>query len=212
MKRLLLVGGGGHCKSVIDVLLTGNNVFDKIGIIDIEEKVGTYIAGIEVIGTDADLENLYLQGYKYAFVTLGSIGDSSKRVKIAQELEKIGFECPNVIDKSSVIGKDVSLSKGIFVGKNVVINTESKIGNHAIINTGAIIEHDCRVGDFVHVAPGSVICGNVSIGDGAHIGANATLIQGIKVGANVVVGAGSTIIKNVQECTTIVGNPGRVIK
>lgn len=212
MKQLLLVGGGGHCKSVIDALLTRDNEFDKIGIVDIEEKVGTFISGVEVIGVDSDLEDLYSQGYKYAFVTLGSVGIPDKRTKIFEKLKKIGFEFPNIIDKSSTIGKDVCLSEGIFIGKNVIINTESKIGSYVIINTGAIIEHECKIGDFVHIAPGSVICGNVSIGDRTHIGANATLIQGIKVGANVVVGAGSTIIKNVEESTTIVGNPGRVIK
>lgn len=212
MKQLLLVGGGGHCKSVIDALLTSECEFEKIAVIDIKEKVGTFIGGIEVIGTDSDLERLYSQGYKYAFITLGSVGNTQKREKICENLERIGFIFPNIVDNSSVIGRDVTLSKGVFVGKNATINTETIISDHAIVNTGAVIEHECNIGKFVHVAPGSVICGNVIIGDKSHVGANATLIQGVKIEENVIIGAGSTIIKDVEKNTTVVGSPGRKVK
>ncbi|HQB08035.1 MAG TPA: acetyltransferase, partial [Rectinema sp.] len=39
MKDIILIGGGGHCRSVIDVIELGNE-FRIIGIIDKEENIG----------------------------------------------------------------------------------------------------------------------------------------------------------------------------
>lgn len=212
MRKILLVGGGGHCKSVIDSLIGTNNVYDEVGIIDVKEKVGTAIMDIEIIGTDDELELLHKKGYKYAFVTLGSVGNPSARIKIYKKLKKIGFSIPTIIDETSIIAKDVIVGEGSYVGKRVVVNAGTRIGSCTIVNTAAVIEHDCFVGDFVHVAPGSVICGGTSIHKYSHIGANATIIQGITVGTNAIVGAGSTIIRDVVDYNTMVGSPGRLIK
>lgn len=212
MKKLLLIGGGGHCKSVIDSLLSRNSDFERIGIIDVSEKVGEDILGVKIIGTDSDLENLYSEGYVYAFITIGSVGNPEKRKQIYHRIKKIGYIVPNIIDSESVIGKNIQIGEGVFVGKRAVINSGTQIDNCAIINTGAIIEHDCKIGEFTHVSPGCVICGGVAVGDYAHVGANATIIQGISVGDCSIVGAGSTIIHNVGYGETIVGNPGRKIR
>jgi len=39
MKKIILIGGGGHCKVVIDTILSTNE-FEIIGILDLEENVG----------------------------------------------------------------------------------------------------------------------------------------------------------------------------
>lgn len=212
MRKILLVGGGGHCKSVIDSLIATNNAYDEVGIIDVKEKVGTSIMDIEIIGTDDELELLHKKGYQYAFVTLGSVGNPSARLKIYNKLKKIGFSIPTIIDGTSIIANDVIVGEGSYVGKRAVVNAGTRIGSCTIVNTAAVIEHDCFVGDFVHVAPGSVICGGTNIHKYSHIGANATIIQGITVGTNTIIGAGSTIIRDVDDYNTIVGSPGRVIK
>lgn len=211
MKKLLLIGGGGHCKSIIDSLISGRNDFDQIGIIDTKEKVGTDISGIKIIGSDSELEELYDEGYRYAFISLGSVGNPDKRMKCYDYLRGIGYELPNIIDKDSIIAKEVKLECGIYVAKRVAINAGTQISECAIINTGAVVEHDCKIGKFVHIAPGSVVCGNVSVGDYSHIGANSTIIQGIKIGDRALIGAGSTIIREVSMGITVVGVPGRRI-
>ena len=77
-KRLLLIGGGGHCKSVLDAL-NQQNAYSKIGIVDnsIEEKLLTC-----VVGTDDDLPELYKNGWTDAFVTVGSIGVNNTRQRL----------------------------------------------------------------------------------------------------------------------------------
>lgn len=214
MRRLLLIGGGGHCKSVVDSILSANEryEYEKIGIIDQKEKLGRNVAGVEIIGTDEDIVNFYKEGYNDAFITVGSIGDSQRRTDIYERIKEIGFQLPNIIDKNSVIAGGVQMKEGVYVGKGAVINTDTQIDACAIINTGVVIEHECSIGRFSHIAPGATVCGMVRIGDYVHVGANATIIQGIEISDYSVIGAGSSIIRKVERGVTMAGNPGRVIK
>ena len=46
-KPLILVGGGGHCKSVIDVAESAG--YTILGILDKPEEIGKHVFGYEVI-------------------------------------------------------------------------------------------------------------------------------------------------------------------
>jgi sugar O-acyltransferase (sialic acid O-acetyltransferase NeuD family) len=204
--KLLLLGGGGHCKSVIDSLLKTNS-YTEVGIIDKKENVGESILGVPIIGYDDDLFKLYHNGYNNAFITIGSIGNPSIRVKLFKVIEEIGFEIPNIIDINAIISEHVTLEKGIYIGKNAVINAGSFIGKCAIINTASILEHDCIIGKFSHISPGSVLCGEVKIGEYTHIGARSVVKQQVKIGANSLIGMGSVVLKNISENVMAYGNP-----
>ncbi|WHE06691.1 acetyltransferase [Thermoanaerobacterium thermosaccharolyticum] len=209
-KKLLLLGGGGHCKSVLDSL--NFSKYSEIGIVDKKESIGKVILNIPVIGTDDDLEKLYRMGYNYAFVTVGSTGDPSIRIKLFNILEKIGFEILNVIDPTAIVSKYATLENGIYVGKNAVINAGSFIGKGTIINTASSIDHDCNIGQFVHIAPGCVLCGEVKIGEYTHIGARSVIKQRIEIGANSLIGMGSVVLKNISKNVVAYGNPCKEVK
>ncbi|WP_235853228.1 acetyltransferase [Luxibacter massiliensis] len=210
-KKLLLIGGGGHCKSILDTLYRCDGYHD-IGIIEQKLCVGYKVLDTPVIGTDDDLVSLLRDGYTDAFISVGSIGDPTLRKKLHKKISDIGFFIPNIIDSSSYIGLDCQLGCGIFIGKNVVINASVTIGDAAIINTGAVIEHDCQIGDFVHIAPRAIICGDVCIGNNSHIGANSTIIQGTKIGNNVIIGISSAVVKSVPDFQKYCGVPARMMK
>lgn len=205
-RKLLLIGGGGHCKSVIEVL-EEENVYHAIGIIDRSDKRDTLLFDYPVIGSDEDLETLYLEGYKEAFVTIGSIGDSSKRIAIYKRLTDIGFTVPNIISKTALISNRLVIGKGNFVGKGVIINTSVTIGDNNILNTGSIIEHDCLILDNSHIAPGVTLSGGVKIGSESHVGTNATVNQYLSIGSNTIVGAGSVVVKNIGNNVIAYGVP-----
>jgi sugar O-acyltransferase (sialic acid O-acetyltransferase NeuD family) len=207
-KNILLIGGGGHCKSVLDSLLE-TGLYDKIGIIDTREKIGTMILGIPCIGCDEDLQRLFSEGFTNAFVTAGSIGTPSLRIKLFYIISEIGFEIPNIIDPSAVISRHVKMGNGIFVGKNAVINVGSSIQNGVIVNSGALIEHDCVICEFVHIAPGSVLSGNVQIEKNTHIGSNSVIKQQVIIGSDSIVGIGSVVLKNIGSNLVAYGNPCR---
>lgn len=209
--KLLLVGGGGHCKSVIDSLLNEYSA-DRVGIIDVRERVGQSISGVSVIGCDDDLENLVQQGYTHGFVTLGSVGEPARRIRLFHQLESCGYLLPNIIDPTANIGKQVKLANGIFIGKQVVVNVGTSIGKGAIINTASTVEHDCSIGEFVHLAPGSILCGGVQIGNHTHLGAGSIVKQGVRIGTNALVGMGSVVLKDVHENMVAYGNPCKEIR
>jgi sugar O-acyltransferase (sialic acid O-acetyltransferase NeuD family) len=205
-KKILLIGGGGHCRSVLDSLLEISE-FSSIGIIDREENIGKMVLGVPIIGCDDDLPRLFVNGYKYAFVTIGSIGNPELRINIFNKLSELGFEIPNIVDSSAIISRYAKMDTGIFVGKNAVINAGSTVHRGAIINTGAIIEHDCIIEEFVHVASGAVLCGEVHIGANTHIGANCIVKQQIRVGSDTIIGVGSVVLKDIESNITAYGNP-----
>lgn len=211
MNKIVLIGGGGHCKSVLDALLS-NHEYDEIVITDYSIPSGTLIFGCKVVGNDDLLPQLFKDGFSNAFITVGSITSTNLRRKLYTLAIDIGFNLVNIIDNSAIVSNYCKLGKGIFVGKNTVINADVKIGDCAIINTGAIVEHECNIGTFAHISPGAIICGEVSIGDDSHIGAGTMVKQQIEVGKNTLIGVGSVVVKNIPNNVIAFGNPCKIKK
>lgn len=194
MSRLVLIGGGGHCRSVLDAALR-MNAFQEIVILDPRLPAGSKVMGYTVVGNDDRLPELREKGFDNAFITVGSIGDTSLRRKLVEKADTHGFICPCIIDPSAIISEFAIIEPGVFVGKNAVINAGAEIGKHAIINTGAVVEHDCRVGSFTHVAVGATVCGGCNIEEDAFIGAGSTLIQGLAIERGRFIKAGEVVIR-----------------
>ncbi len=196
--KLVLLGAGGHCKSVLDAALCSNQ-FSEIVITDPVTLVGTKVLGCKVVGTDEVLPKLFNEGFTQAFITVGSIQNSAVRRKLVCLATKIGFTFPVIIDPSAVISRFAKIGEGTFIGKNTVVNAGTKIGKHCIINTGAILEHDCSVGAYSHVSVGSILCGGVTLGSGVFVGAGSTVIQLTTISDNAIIGAHSIVLENVGE-------------
>lgn len=205
-KKILLIGSGGHCKSVLDALLTTKEYSD-IALIDKKENIGKDILSVPIIGSDEDLPKLFQSGFHYGFITIGGLGSQRLRNKLFKELLTIGFEIPNIFDETAIISNHTTFEQGIFVGKKAVINAGATIKKGAIINTSSLIEHDCVIGEFSHIAPGSILCGDVQVGKYTHIGAGSAIKQQIKIGSNTVIGMGSTVISDIQANSIAFGTP-----
>jgi len=197
-KKLVLIGGGGHCKSVLDSVFR-MGVYQDIVITDLEIPVRTSIMGCSVVGDDSLLPKLFANGYKKAIITVGSIKTTKPRENIYNKIKRIGFKLETIIDPSAQVSEYAKIGNGTFVGKNACINSEAIIGDNAIINTNAVIEHDCKVGDFSHISVNAVLCGESRVGDYSFIGANSTVIQGVTVGSRSVIGAGTIVIDNIGD-------------
>ncbi len=198
MEDIILLGAGGHAKSVIDCI-ERQGKYRVVGFLDKEECGKVCYRGYEVIGDDDDLSRFYEQGVRNAFVTVGFLGRSTVRNRLYDRLKEIGYRLPNIIDPSAVVAEDAALGEGTFVGKLAMINADAKIGSMCIINSGALIEHECRVGDFSHISVGTVLCGGVAVGRSTFVGAGSTLIQGVTVGDGCIVAAGVTLRKSIGE-------------
>lgn len=206
--KLLLIGGGGHCRSVLDCVLSLDE-YDEIGIIDSSD---CSCLGVPVIGGDEDIPELIKSGWNNAFITVGSVGNTKIRRKLYKMLNDLKINIPIIADPTAIIARGAVIGRGTFIGKRAVVNSNTTIGECAIINTGAIIEHDCVVGDFSHISPGSVVCGGVNIGSDSHIGAGTVIRQLITIGNSSLIGAGSVVVKNIDDNKKAYGNPCRVVE
>lgn len=179
MEEILLIGGGGHCKSVIDIIEQENR-FKIAGIIDKKELIGDRVLGYPIIGCDSDLEEL-LKIYKYAFVTVGQIESNTIRVKLFNRLKSLGYKLPIIVSPLAYISKYAFIDEGTVVHHFAVVNADVKIGKNCIINTKALIEHDVTVEDNCHISTGAVLNGGVIVKRDSFIGSNATIREYIKV-------------------------------
>lgn len=206
MEKVILIGAGGHAKVIAD-MIQQNKDYSIVGLIAKNKEEGFW--GIPVIGTDADLKDLFAQGIRYAFV---AIGDGKIRRKMTQILKEIGYRLINVISPKAVISASVRLGNGIAIMSGAVINADTIVEDGCIINTNTSVDHDNYVGSFTHIAPGCAIAGFNTIGKDCFLGIGSRIIDRIVIGDNTIVGAGSVVIRNIAGNCTVVGVPAHTIK
>ena len=178
-EKIVLIGGGGHCHSVIDVIELENR-YEIIGIIDTKENIGKKVLGYEIIGCDDDLETIFLS-CKNALITVGQIKTSDLRIKLFEKLKNIGFNLPVIISPIAYVSKHSSISEGTVIMHHALVNANVKIGKNCIINSKALIEHDCIICDNCHISTSSVINGGVTVKANTFFGSNATSKQAIEI-------------------------------
>jgi sugar O-acyltransferase (sialic acid O-acetyltransferase NeuD family) len=194
-RAIILVGGGGHCKSCIDVIEQAG-IFQIAGIVDLPEKLHQKILGYEIIATDDDLPRL-VNEYENFLITLGQIKTPDKRIRIFQTLKESGATLSVIISPFAYMSKHAEIGEGTIIMHHAMINAGAKIGSNCIINNKALIEHDAIIGDHCHIATGAIINGGVEFGSGTFFGSNAVCKEYIEIGKNAVIGCGAKIIKNV---------------
>lgn len=177
--QLLLIGGGGHCKSVIDVI-EQQSKYQIAGIIDKKELVGTEVLGYKIIGTDEDLPSLKKQ-FSYALITVGHIKSNAARVNLFETLKKLAFNMPVIISSLAYVSRHASVDEGTVVMHGAIINPHAKIGKNCIVNTKALIEHDAVIEDNCHISTGAIINGGVVVKANTFFGSNATSKEHITI-------------------------------
>ncbi len=204
-KPLVLIGGGGHCVSCVDVIEQIGE-YEIVGIVDTPDKVGTKLLGYSYIGTDADLKSL-VQKYKNAFVTVGQLRTNTARKSLIQKLLECDAHIPTLISPRAYVSPTATIGRGSLVMHDTLVNAQAKIGDYCILNTKSLVEHDCEVGNYSHIATGAILNGAVQVGSDCFVGSHATVIQSVKIGSQVVIGAGVTIKKNLSDNKLVKDNP-----
>lgn len=169
--KLLLIGGGGHCRSLIDVI-EAEGKFEISGIIDIHEKIGEFVLGYEIIGSNEDLE--WLRGEcSYALIAFGQIKSPDGRIRMFEHLKATGYSLPTIISPRAYVSKHARIGEGTVIFHDALINANAAVGDNCIINTKALIEHDCTIGDHCHISTGAIVNGETVIKRGSFFGSNA---------------------------------------
>ena len=191
MKQIILIGGGGHCKSVIDVI-EQEAKYEIAGIIDKPELFGSKIFKYKVIGSDNDLITL-AKKYNNALITVGQIKNSKLRKHLFNLAIKAGFSFPSIISPLSYVSQHATIGFGTVVMHNALINAGVVVGNNCIINSRALLEHDVCIGDFCHISTNAVVNGDVTVGEGTFFGSGSTSKEGITIDSNTFVPSGSVV-------------------
>lgn len=178
-EKIILIGGGGHCHSVIDVI-EQENKYEIVGILDKPELKGQKVLGYEIIGSDDDLEHLF-SICKNAVVTVGQIKSNEVRVSLYKQLKEIGFTLPVIISPLAYVSRHSIVSEGTVIMHHAIVNANAKIGKNCIVNTKALIEHDVIVEDNCHIATASVLNGGAKVKENTFYGSGSVSKQGIEI-------------------------------
>lgn len=207
MKKVLIIGAGGHSKVIVDILQQ-NMEYEIIGLVDQSGKSGFW--GIPVVGNDSDLARLRNEMHvNYAFVALGN---GQLREKVTQKAMAAGYELINIISRDAIISSHARIGRGTVIMPGAVVNADVVIGESCIINTNASVDHECRIGDYSHVAPGCALSGKTKIGRQCMLGTGCRVIDEIYIGDNTIIGAGAVVKDSIVGNCTVVGVPAKVIK
>lgn len=197
MDELILVGGGGHCSSCIDVIEQEGR-FNIAGIIDLPEKVGQTLLGYPFIGTDVDLPAL-ARNHRFFLITLGQIKSPQPRLKIYQLLGRLKVELPTIISPHAYVSPHTQIGEGTIIMHHSIVNANAAIGNNCILNSRALIEHDATIGDHCHISTGAIINGGTQIADETFIGSGAIIRDNISIGRSSLIGAGASVMTSLPD-------------
>ena len=200
MKKLMIIGAGGHGRVIADIAQKLG--YSEISFLD-DGNVTTNM-NLLVLGKIEEWKK-YIDSYVF-FV---AIGNGRTRERVLQMLLDGGAKVETLIHPSAIIGYGVTLGTGCAVMAGAVINPCVKIGKGGIVNTCASVDHDCILGDYVHVAIGAHLAGDVNVGDYVWIGAGATIKESLTLCTNSIIGAGATVVKNITEEGKYIGTPAR---
>lgn len=204
-KNIVLIGGGGHCKSSINVIESTED-YNIIGILDLPSEFAKKVLNYEVIGNDDDYEKFHLAGCCF-LITTGQIKSVELRKRIFNQLNSIHAKVETIIASTATVSKYAKIGKGTIVMHHCFINANAKIAENCIINTASVLEHDVVVNSHCHISTGTVINGNCEIGSETFIGSHSCVSNGITVTDNVIIGAGSLVINNIEKSGVYFGNP-----
>lgn len=205
MKRpLILIGGGGHCKSVIEVAESAG--YEIKGILDMPDEVGKEVLpGHKVIGTDNEIPQ-YVEECDFV-ITVGFIKNPAIRIKLYNKVKAAGGRLATIIASTAHVSKYAELGEGTVIMHHAFVNAGAKIGDNCIINTFVNIEHDAVVGNQCHISTGTMVNGECKIGENCFVGSQSVCANCIEIASDIIVGAGSVVRKSIRIKGIYAGNP-----
>jgi len=200
---LILVGGGGHCKSVLEAAESAG--YSILGVLDMPEDVGKEILSTKVIGTDDDIPS-YVDKAEFV-ITVGFIKNPAIRIKLYKKVKEAGGKLATIVASTAHVSKYATIGEGTVVMHHAFVNAGAKVGNNVILNTFTNIEHDAVIGDQCHISTGTMVNGDCKVGANCFIGSQSVLANGITIGDDIIVGAGSLVRKSINIKGIYSGNP-----
>lgn len=202
-RGLLILGFGGHARSVADV--ARDLGIAEMAFVDPGARAGQAFSGFPVFGAVPE-------PLPPGWTVFPAAGDNAVRQRQVEGAAAQGLLMEPLISRRAYVGLGATVLPASFIAHHAHIGPMATIARGALINTGAIVDHDSRVGEFTHIAVNATIAGGCNIGSLVFIGAGATVIHNVDIVNGVTVGAGSTVIDDITEPGVYVGSPVRRVE
>ena len=203
-----MVGGGGHCKSVIEAAESAGYTIK--GILDLPQFMGNKVLDYAVIGSDEEIP-LYVNECDFV-VTLGYIKNPLLRDKLHERIEAAGGNLATIVASTAHVSKYATLGSGTVVLHGAMFNAGAAIGKGCIINTLANIEHDAIIGDYCHISTGAMVNGDCRVGENTFLGSRSVMVNNTSIPSSSVFAAGCLVRKTLTIEGLYAGNPAVLIK
>jgi sugar O-acyltransferase (sialic acid O-acetyltransferase NeuD family) len=207
---VILVGGGGHCRSLIDVI-EAEGLLRIAGIVDLPERRQESVLGYLWTGSDEDLPSLAGK-YSYFLIAAGQVGLPTVREQLGRKIIEAGGKFPTVLSPFARVSPHATLGSGTVVFHQAVVNAAASVGCNVIVNTAALIEHDARVGDWCHISTGARVNGGCKLSSRCFVGSGAVLREGVSLAEGTIIGCGAVVIEDTEPFGVYFGIPARRIK
>ena len=191
MNGIILIGGGGHCKSAIDVM-EAERKYEILGVIDNSLAKDERVCDYTVIGTD-DAIPKHRKAQSSFLICIGQIKSAKPRMSSYNRVIQAKGSLATVVSPFAHVSRHAEISAGSIIMHSSLVNSHSLIGENCIINSMCLIEHDCLIGKHCHISTGAKLNGGVTVGQRCFIGSGAIIKNGITLGNDVVIGAGCVV-------------------
>lgn len=188
MKRLLIVGAGGHGRSVAEAALASGD-FDTLGFIDDAADKVSQVWDYPVWGKISDLERYRIN----ADLAIVALGNNVLREKLCDQLLAAKFKLATILHPRSIVSPRSKIGPGTAIMAGAIIGTEAHLGTGVIVNSGAVVDHNARVHDYGHLGVNACMAGGTTLGRASWIQAGSSLGCSVEIGAGVVLPAGSAL-------------------
>lgn len=203
---IVLIGGGDHCASCIDVI-EEEDKYNIVGIVDLPEKHDSEILGYKVIANDDDIPDL-ARKYSNFLITVGHVSNPGLRVRLFNLLQDLQVNIPVIVSPYAHVSKHASIGAGTIIMHHSVVDINAQIGVNCIINHHNTIGHSARIGDHSHISANCVI-GKSTIGSKCFVGVNCFVNNLVSICENCIIGSASNVIHSIEEQGIYFGNPAR---
>lgn len=176
--RLLVVGAGGHGRSVAEAAQLSER-FKVTGFLDDALTAGDSVLTVPVLGPLASLAN-HRVNCDQAIV---AVGNNAIREKVTLQLIEAGFELATVIHPRAFVAPSALVGQGSAVMAGAIVGTEACLGVGAIVNCGAVVDHHAHVEDYGHLGVNASMAGGTVLGAKAWMQAGSAIGYGVRISA-----------------------------
>ena len=208
MKKVIVIGSGGHALVVIDILHSMTE-YEIVGVTSNSLDINANFFNYPVLGDDKIIKEYVNDENYFAAMGLGGYRNNNLRQKVFELVKSMGMSFINVIHPSAIISQTVKIGEGSVIFPGVVLNTKVQIGKNTIVATGSTVDHETIIGDHVLISAGVTIGAYSLVNNGALLALGSKIVSGITIGSNSLVAAGAIVINNIEENSKVYGIPAK---